>query len=192
MPAAIRPATGVARPFHFVCQQGIENLTDAEAEQLIGRDRETHQRDLLDAIDRKDFPRWKLRVQIMPERNAASYSLNPFDLTKVWPHKDYPLIDVGVMELQITGTIESTKTTTLNLAHYFGSWTLGSGWRFSRIPRDRWDAHRKRCSCVTSTIAPRPTRRMGSASLQLWNVSCCHRRYAGETRPHSSGAIGDY
>jgi catalase len=85
--------------FHFVCQQGIENLTDAEAEQLIGRDRETHQRDLLDANDSKDFPRWKLKVQIMPESDAASYSLNPFDLTKVWPHADYPLIDVGVMEL---------------------------------------------------------------------------------------------
>jgi catalase len=85
--------------FHFVCQQGIENLTDAQAEELVGRDRETHQRDLLEAIDRKEFPRWKLKVQIMPERDAASYGLNPFDLTKVWPHRDYPLIDVGEVEL---------------------------------------------------------------------------------------------
>lgn len=85
--------------FHFECQQGIKNLTDAEATELVGRDRESGQRDLLESIDRKDFPRWKLRVQVMPEKEAASYHINPFDLTKVWPHGDYPLIDVGMLEL---------------------------------------------------------------------------------------------
>jgi catalase len=85
--------------FHFLTQQGIANLTDAEAADLVGRDRESHQRDLLDAIDCGDFPRWTLHVQVMPERDAATYHLNPFDLTKVWPHRDYPLIEVGVMEL---------------------------------------------------------------------------------------------
>ncbi len=85
--------------FHFESQQGIKNLSDAEATDLVGRDRESSQRDLFDSIENKDFPRWKLRVQIMPEKDAGSYHLNPFDLTKVWPHKDYPLIDVGMLEL---------------------------------------------------------------------------------------------
>jgi catalase len=85
--------------FTFKTQQGIENLTDAEAEALIGRDRESAQRDLYESIEQKDFPRWTLFVQIMPEEDAATYRINPFDLTKVWPHKDYPLIEVGVMEL---------------------------------------------------------------------------------------------
>ena len=85
--------------FHHVCQQGIRNLTDAEAEKIIGKDRESHQRDLFDAIARGDFPKWKLCVQIMPEKDASKVPYHPFDLTKVWPHKDYPLIEVGVWEL---------------------------------------------------------------------------------------------
>jgi len=85
--------------FHWRCQQDIKNLTDAEAEVLVGQDRESHQRDLYEAIEQGDFPQWKLCVQVMPEADAATYRFHPFDLTKVWPHGDYPLIDVGVMEL---------------------------------------------------------------------------------------------
>ena len=85
--------------FTFQTQQGIKNLSDAAATDLVGRDRESAQRDLFDSIEKKDFPRWKLCVQIMPEKDAGSYHLNPFDLTKVWPHKDYPLMDVGILEL---------------------------------------------------------------------------------------------
>jgi catalase len=85
--------------FHFKSQQGIKNLTDEVAEAIIGKDRETHQRDLLESIEKGDFPRWTLFVQIMPEADASKVPYNPFDLTKVWPHKDYPLIEVGVMEL---------------------------------------------------------------------------------------------
>ena len=85
--------------FHFRTQQGIENLTDAEAQALVGTDRETSHRDLYESIERKAFPRWTLYVQIMPEAEAATYHVNPFDLTKVWSKKDYPLIEVGVMEL---------------------------------------------------------------------------------------------
>ncbi|MDO5685773.1 MAG: catalase [Neisseria sp.] len=85
--------------FHFVCRQGIKNLSDAEAEAIIGKDRESHQRDLYDAIERGEFPKWTLAVQIMPEADAEKVPYHPFDLTKVWPHKDYPLIEVGVMEL---------------------------------------------------------------------------------------------
>ncbi len=85
--------------FHFKTAQGIENLTDAEAERIVGKDRESHQRDLFEAIEKGDFPKWHLKVQIMPEADAKNYRFNPFDLTKVWPHGDYPLMDVGVMEL---------------------------------------------------------------------------------------------
>ncbi len=85
--------------FHFKTVQGIENLTDAEAATLIGKDRESHQRDLVDAIDRGDFPKWNMKIQVMTEEQARNCEFNPFDLTKVWPHGDYPLIDVGVLEL---------------------------------------------------------------------------------------------
>ncbi len=85
--------------FHFRTLQGIENLSNAEAAAIVGRDRESHQRDLYEAIERGDFPRWALKVQIMPEKDAADYRFHPFDLSKVWPHGDYPLIDVGVFEL---------------------------------------------------------------------------------------------
>lgn len=85
--------------FHFKSQQGIKNLTDAEAEAIIGKDRESHQRDLYEAIECGDFPRWTLKVQIMPEADASKVPYNPFDLTKVWSHKDYPLIEVGIIEL---------------------------------------------------------------------------------------------
>ncbi|WP_028220834.1 catalase [Paraburkholderia oxyphila] len=85
--------------FHFKCHQGIKNLTDSEAESIIGKDRESHQRDLYEAIERSDFPKWTLYVQVMPETDASKVPYHPFDLTKVWPHRDYPLIEVGVMEL---------------------------------------------------------------------------------------------
>jgi catalase len=85
--------------FHFHTQQGVKNLTDGEAQAIIGKDRESHQRDLYDSIEKKDFPRWTLFIQVMPENEAANCPYNPFDLTKVWYHKDYPLIEVGVLEL---------------------------------------------------------------------------------------------
>ena len=85
--------------FHFRTQQGIENLSNAEAEALIGKDRESHQRDLYEAIERGEFPKWKMYVQIMPEAEAEKVPYHPFDLTKVWPKGDYPLIEVGEFEL---------------------------------------------------------------------------------------------
>ncbi|WP_028317960.1 catalase [Desulfobulbus elongatus] len=85
--------------FHFKSQQGIKNLTDAEAEALVGKDRETHQKDLYEAIERGEFPRWTMYVQVMTEEQAAKLPYHPFDLTKVWYHSDAPLIEVGVLEL---------------------------------------------------------------------------------------------
>jgi catalase len=85
--------------FHLKTQQGIKNLTDEEAEVLIGKDRESHQRDLYESIEKGDFPKWNMKIQVMLEKDASKCPFNPFDLTKVWPHKDYPLVDVGVLEL---------------------------------------------------------------------------------------------
>jgi len=85
--------------FHLKSNQGIKNLTDQEAEVMIGKDRESHQADLYNAIENAEHPSWNVQIQVMTERQAEQSPYNPFDLTKVWPHGDYPLIDVGVMEL---------------------------------------------------------------------------------------------
>jgi len=85
--------------FHFKTRQGIETMTNAEAEAVIAKDRESSQRDLYEAIERGDFPKWDVKIQVMAEEDAEKCAFNPFDLTKVWPHGDYPLIDVGVLEL---------------------------------------------------------------------------------------------
>lgn len=85
--------------FHFKTVQGIKTYTDSEAAEMKGKDPDSAQRDLVEAIDRKEFPKWRLKVQIMTDQQAKSYRWNPFDLTKIWPHADFPLIDVGVMEL---------------------------------------------------------------------------------------------
>jgi catalase len=85
--------------FHFKTMQGHKFFTNAESEKEIGRTRETYQEALFGAIEAGNFPKWKVQVQLMPEKDAEKTSYNPFDLTKVWPHKEYPPIDVGVMEL---------------------------------------------------------------------------------------------
>ncbi len=85
--------------FHFVSQQGIENLSDAEAAELIGQDRESHQNDLFTSIEKGENPQWKLCIQVMTEEQANACPYNPFDLTKVWSKKQYPLIEVGILEL---------------------------------------------------------------------------------------------
>jgi len=85
--------------YHFKTDQGIEFLTQAEADRIAGEDADFHQRDLFDAIKRGDYPSWTLKMQIMPYEDAKTYRLNPFDLTKVWPHGDYPLHEVGRLTL---------------------------------------------------------------------------------------------
>jgi catalase len=85
--------------YHFISDQGIEFLTQAEADDLAGKDGDYHQRDLYNAIERGEYPSWTLKVQIMPYEEAKTYRFNPFDLTKVWPHGDYPLREVGRLTL---------------------------------------------------------------------------------------------
>jgi catalase len=85
--------------FHFKTEQGIKFLTGEEAARLSGADPAHHQKDLYDAIARGEHPAWAIKVQVMPEKDAANYRYNPFDLTKVWPYRDYPLIQIGRLVL---------------------------------------------------------------------------------------------
>jgi catalase len=85
--------------YHFHSDQGVEGLSGEDATRIAGEDADFHRRDLYDAIAGGDFPSWTLSVQVMPYEDARDYRFNPFDLTKVWPHADYPLIEVGTMRL---------------------------------------------------------------------------------------------
>lgn len=85
--------------YHFKTDQGIETLTQEEGDRIAGDDADYHRRDLFDAISSKAFPSWTMKVQIMPYEDAKNYRFNPFDLTKVWPHEDYPLHEVGKLTL---------------------------------------------------------------------------------------------
>ena len=87
--------------FTMKTQQGIRNYTDEEATAVIGRDRESHHRDLFESIESGDFPRWTMFIQVMSESQASTQRMNPFDLTKVWPHAEFPLLEVGVIELNL-------------------------------------------------------------------------------------------
>lgn len=85
--------------FHFKTKQGIQNYTNREAEAVVAKDRESSQRDLYQAIERGEYPKWDFQIQIMSDEEAKNCPFNPFDLTKVWPHAHYPLIKVGEIEL---------------------------------------------------------------------------------------------
>ena len=85
--------------FHFVTLQGVKNFTEKEANEMKGIDLDQAQRDMVEAIAKNDFPKWALKIQVMTDEQAKTFNWNPFDLTKVWFHKDFPLIDVGIMEL---------------------------------------------------------------------------------------------
>jgi catalase len=95
--------------YHFKTDQGIECFTQDEADQMASADTDYHTRDLFEAISGGNYPSWTLKVQVMPFEEARDYRFNPFDLTKVWPHADYPLIDVGTMTLDRNPTDYHTE-----------------------------------------------------------------------------------
>jgi catalase len=95
--------------YHFKTDQGIKCLTQESADRLAGADGDYHQRDLFSAIERGEYPSWTLHMQIMPFEDAESYRINPFDLTKVWPHADYPLVEVGKLTLDRNPTDYHTE-----------------------------------------------------------------------------------
>jgi catalase len=111
--------------FHFRTQQGIQNLTDAEAEALVGKDRESHQRDLFGSIEAGNFPRWTLFIQVMTDAQAKAFAFNPFDLTKVWPKREFSLIEVGYFELNrnpenVFAEVEQTAFSPANIVPGIG------------------------------------------------------------------------
>jgi catalase len=85
--------------FHFKTLQGVKTFTNEEAINMKGIDPDHAQRDLVDAIENKQFPKWQLSIQVMTNQQAKTFKFNPFDITKVWSHKEFPLIEVGIMEL---------------------------------------------------------------------------------------------
>ncbi|MEJ7634191.1 catalase [Aeromicrobium sp.] len=85
--------------YHFHSDQGVEGLTGDQANKIAGEDADFHRRDLREAIDRGEFPTWTASVQLMPYEDAKTYRINPFDLTKIWPHEDYPLVKIGTLTL---------------------------------------------------------------------------------------------
>jgi catalase len=106
--------------YHFKTDQGIRSLTTEEAARIAGADPDFHHRDLREAIDRGDFPTWTMKVQIMPAADAAGYRFNPFDLTKVWPYADYPLIEVGrlVLDRNPENYFAEVEQAAFNPAHF--------------------------------------------------------------------------
>ena len=130
--------------WHFKSKQGIRNLSPQDAKGLAGTDPDYAQRDLYNAIDRGEFPRWRVCVQVMTEGEAASYRWNPFDLTKIWPHKDYPLLEVGEMELN------------RNPENYFAE-VEQAALSPAKISSRGWDSRRTRCCRAASSRTTMPT-----------------------------------
>ncbi|MEM8755545.1 MAG: catalase, partial [Pseudomonadota bacterium] len=132
--------------FHFKTRQGHAHYTNQEAEALIGKTRESYQEDLFNAIDRGDFPKWTLYIQAMPEDEAGEQSYNPFDVTKVWPHGDYPLIEVG--ELVMNKNPENYFQMVENAAYSPSNVVPGIGFSPDKMLQARIfsyaDAHRYR------------------------------------------------
>uniref|UniRef100_A0A1I7XZE6 Catalase domain-containing protein n=1 Tax=Steinernema glaseri TaxID=37863 RepID=A0A1I7XZE6_9BILA len=107
--------------WHFKTKQGIKNLAPAEAARLAGTDPDYAQRDLFEAIERGDFPKWSVCIQVMSEAEAASRAENPFDVTKTWSQKDYPLIEKALLIANIAGTMASVSRDVVErqLQHFF-------------------------------------------------------------------------
>ena len=132
--------------FHFKTLQGIKNFNGKEADEMRGIDPDQAQRDLVETIEKKDFPQWKLQIQVMTDEQAKTFKWNPFDLTKVWLHKDYPLIDVGTMELDTVpeNYFRDVEQSAFNPAHVID----GIGYSPDKMLQGRLlsypDAHRYR------------------------------------------------
>lgn len=95
--------------YHFKTNQGIQWLSQEEGQRLAGTDPDCCVRDLYESIARGEYPSWSLKMQIMPFADAKTYRFNPFDVTKVWPHADYPLVDVGTLTLDRNITDHHTE-----------------------------------------------------------------------------------
>ena len=106
--------------YHFKTDQGIRNLIAPDAARIAGENPDYNQRDLLRAIDQGDYPSWTLKMQIMSAADAAQYRFNPFDVTKVWPHRDYPLMTIGriVLNRNPENYFAEVEQAAFNVAHF--------------------------------------------------------------------------
>jgi len=157
--------------FHFKTEQGHAHYTNAEAEQIVGKTREGYQEALYNAIEDGKYPRWKFQIQVMAELEAEKQDFNPFDLTKVWPHADFPPIDVGYFELNRNP--DNYFTEIENAAFSPSNIVPGISWSPDKMLQARIfsyaDAHRHRlgthyeqipvnrpkCRCTTTTATAR-------------------------------------
>ena len=121
--------------WHFKTAQGIKCLREEEAATIRSSNPDHAQKDIVDSIDQGEFPRWQVKIQIMPEMDAEQVAFNPFDLTKVWPHADYPLVDVGVMELN--RNVENYFAETEQAAFSPGNMVPGTGASPDRVLQAR-------------------------------------------------------
>jgi catalase len=178
--------------YHFKTDQGVDFLTQQEADRLAGTDGDYHRRDLFDAIKRGDHPSWTLKMQIMPFEEAKTYRFNPFDLTKVWPHGDYPLQEVGRLTLDRNPTdfhteIEQAAFEPNNLVPGIGispdKMLLGRLFAYA-------DAHRHRLGSTTSRSRSTGQRRRCTATAKTARCEyrtcptpCTHRTRRAVRRP---------
>ena len=161
--------------YHFKTDQGVECFTQDEADQMAAVDTDYHQRDLYEHIEAGEFPSWTLNMQIMPFEDAKTYRFNPFDLTKVWPHGDYPLQEVGKHDARTA----TSPTTTPRWSRPRSSRT--TSWRGPGLSPDKMllargfsysDAHRARLGVNYKQIPVNTPQRGGAQLLQ-------GRRHAG-------------
>lgn len=174
--------------YHFKTNQGIDCLAQEEGDRLAGTDPDCCMRDLYEAIEHGDYPSWSLKVQIMPFADAKTYRLNPFDVTKVWPHADYPLIDLGTMTLDRNVTDHHTEVEQATFAPH--DLVPGTGLSPDKLLLGRSfayaDAHRYRVGANHNQIpvnAPRCEVRSYSKDGQMRFVNATDPVYA----PNSYG-----
>src|SRR4051794_22143806 len=146
--------------YHFITDQGVKNLTQAQADELVKLDTDHHTRDLFEAIDRGEYPSWTLKMQIMGFDDAKTCRFNPFDLTKVWPHADYPLIEVGTLTLARNPT-----------DHH------------SQIEPGAWEP-----SNMVPGIGPSPDKMLLGRMLCGWAATTTRSRFSASATPNSTVA----
>jgi len=178
--------------YHFKTDQGIDFLTQDEADKLAGEDGDYHQRDLYDAIERGEHPSWTLKVQIMPFEEAKTYRFNPFDLTKVWPHGDYPLIDVGRFTLTRNVTdyhteMEQAAFEPNNLVAGTGlspdKMLLARGFSYAARTARGWASTTSRSRSTTPRSRSTATARTAPCASRTPRTRCTHRTPTAARRP---------
>ena len=171
--------------YHFKTDQGVEFFTQDEADQMASADTDYHTRDLFEAIERGEYPSWTLKVQVMPFEDAKTYRFNPFDLTKVWPHADYPLIEVGRMTLDRNPTdyhaeIEQAAFEPNNLVPGIGpspdKMLLARGFSYADAHRARMGANYKQLPVNAPKVPVHSYSKDGAMRIRPRSRTRCTRR----------------